>query len=75
MVPIADWPQSMLANANQVAANALRGVGAEWEMVEMGDKALHVRRRCNASEMRVLYSVNPAAPVFTHGCALREMEA
>jgi hypothetical protein len=61
----------MHEKAKKILKDALSGVGGDWQMWESGENALHTRRRLSTAEMRQLFNVLPAAPVFTHGQALR----
>lgn len=64
------WDKATMETALKIALGLLHGVGTgEWENVEHGESALHVRRRLKATEMRLLFEINPSCPVFTHGKA------
>jgi hypothetical protein len=64
----------MHLKAEKILVDVLDAVGGDWQMWEDGDCAKHTRRRLSPSEMKLLYSILPTAPVFTHGCALQMME-
>lgn len=75
ILPVCEWPLNVLRQARELQRLKLAGVGGSWEMEEVGEAALHLRRRLSPKEMGLLHMVNSACPVFTHGAALREMEA
>ncbi len=55
LVPVADWTAKERAEVERLMGRALRGVGnrsIEWR--EDGIHALHVRRRINDEELRVI---------------------
>jgi hypothetical protein len=73
----------MHLKAEKILVDVLDAVGGDWQrweggdgwqMWEDGDCAKHTRRRLSPNEMKLLYSILPTAPVFTHGCALQMME-
>lgn len=75
ILPVETWPPNVLRQARELQRKVLQGVGCRWELEEMGESALHLRRRLSPKEMGLLHMVNSACPVFTHGAALKEMEA
>ena len=70
---VAEWPPNVMEQARELQVKVLNGVGGLWQQEEIGESAIHLRQRLSAGEMNLLYRVNPACPVFTHGAALREM--
>lgn len=73
IVPVTLWPGAVTEGALALQRRILIGRGQSWERAERGDMAVHLRRRLSAEEMALLFRVKPAAPVFTHGCALKAM--
>lgn len=73
VLEVSEWPPNVLRQARELQRKVLRGVGGTWEKEEIGEMALHFRRRLSADEMKLLHQVNAACPVFTHGGALAEI--
>jgi len=71
LLKVDEWPNTVCEAAAILAARVLGGVGGTWELNETGDWAIHRRRRLSEEETRLLYSVRPDCPVFTHGEALK----
>lgn len=71
---LSEWRAQTFRNAREIAHKMLLGVGGDWQMEEVGESALHTRRRLSAAEMGLLFQVNNACPVFTHGAARQAME-
>ena len=70
IVPVVDWTAKGRTNIEQLLRRALRRVGnhrVEWH--DDGDHALHVRRRINDEELRV---IGPARDVRDMRSALLE---
>ncbi len=70
LLPLKEWPGAVKAGAEALARRVILGRGQDWEFVELGDSALHLRRRLSVDEMKILYKVDPLLPVFTHGKAM-----
>jgi hypothetical protein len=68
---LSEWTEEMHFRAGKILNDVLYGVGGDWQMWEAGDLAKHTRRRLTPAEMRLLFAILPAAPVFTHGKALQ----
>ncbi len=71
IVPVERWSGAVLAGARELHRRVLIGRGQNWELEEIGEMAVHRRRRLSDEEMGILFSIKPDAPVFTHGVALR----
>jgi hypothetical protein len=71
--PVSDWPNSVMRQAVEMADRILSGVGGEWRLQEIGDCAIHHRRRLSVSEMKHLLLINANCPVFTHGKAMSSL--
>ncbi len=69
VLPTSEWPNVTLKQARKMREFMLRGAGGEWEKEEIGEKALHLRRRLNQKEIDMLFEVKADCPVFTHGAA------
>jgi hypothetical protein len=75
IVPIEDWSPQLKSAAEQIAIKMLHGIGSHtWQRREIGDYAIHFRRRLTPKEMQLLHAVNSSCPVFTHGAALQAMD-
>jgi hypothetical protein len=70
---VAEWPPNVLRQARDIQRRVLGGVGGEWQREEIGESAIHLRRRLSVEEMKILHQVNALCPVFTHGAALSEI--
>jgi hypothetical protein len=71
LIPVTQWPNNVLRQAKDLQDAVLRGVGGtDWQRDEVGESAIHRRRRLSAEEMRLLHQVNSQCPVFTHGKAM-----
>lgn len=70
---VSEWPPNVLRQARDLQKHVLRGVGGTWEREELGDCAIHMRRRLSVTEMQLLHGINASCPVFTHGAALQEI--
>ena len=75
LLMVGEWPNNVRIQASALADKVLAGVGGTWQMDEIGDSAIHRRRRLSAEEMRLLYQINHSFPVFTHGQALKAVLA
>ena len=71
---VSEWPPNVLRQARELQSRVLRGIGGEWEREEIGESAVHLRRRLSIEEMKLLRQVNASCPVFTHGAALAAIE-
>lgn len=70
-MPVSEWPNTVRRDASELQNRILAGVGGEWQQDEIGESAVHRRRRLSEAEMVALYQVRPTCPVFTHGEALK----
>jgi hypothetical protein len=75
IIPVSEWPNTLKSQASELKQRVLSGVGGQWERHEIGDMAVHLRRRLSREEMKLLHQVNSTCPVFTHGAALAEVLA
>jgi hypothetical protein len=75
VLSVSEWPPNVLRQARELQRRILQMVGGTWEREEIGDSALHLRRRLSREEMALLHQVNSTCPVFTHGAALKEIHA
>lgn len=73
IIPVAEWPPNVMRQARDVQHRTLTGVGGTWMLEEIGETALHLRRRLSREEMRLLFRDHPSCPVFTHGSAMAEV--
>ena len=70
-----EWPPNVLRQARELQRRVLQGAGGDWEREDIGETALHLRRRLSADEINLLYKVNTSCPVFTRGAALEAVHA
>lgn len=71
ILKVEEWPNTVRNQASELADRVLYGVGGLWQVDEIGECAIHRRRRLSEDEMGLLYKVLPTCPVFTHGEALK----
>jgi len=71
LLKVQEWPNNVRNQASELANRVLSGVGGLWQQDEIGDCAIHRRRRLSADEMRLLHKINASCPVFTYGQALK----
>ena len=70
ILPVEEWPRVVRNQATDLQKRVLKGVGGTWELLELGESAIHLRRRLSAEEMSLLHQIRSDCPVFTHGEAL-----
>jgi hypothetical protein len=73
IIPVTEWPNTVNNQASELKERVLCGVGGSWQRHEVGERAVHLRRRLSRDEMKLLYTINSACPVFTDGAAMAEI--